>query len=172
MNKEVGRRKSNKPQRLGRAGSGFALVAALLAIWILTAVGILVFTVSTQDLRVSTRLVGEKKAFAAVETGVHVLTQIFNYESLSASRRDRVVADTGAGGDRDSLYTIETPRIPTSSEGPAVILYPGFSASEAEKWGRTRYLANVTGENTRYGSRVQVNTGIGYGPINVSTEHR
>jgi len=42
---------------------GFALVAAIMALLVLTAVGLLAFALSTQDLRISSRWVGEKKAF-------------------------------------------------------------------------------------------------------------
>lgn len=151
-----------------RRKGGFALVAALMAIWILTAVGILVFTVSTQDLRISTRLVGEKRAFAAVETGIHALTRDFDYDNPGASKKDNVLAD--AGGDPGARYTISTPWIPTSTEGPAFIYYRGFSAESANAWGRSRYLADVTGFNTRHGSTMEVNTGIGYGPVPISPE--
>jgi Tfp pilus assembly protein PilX len=157
-------------KRILRRKTGFALVAALMAIWILTAVGILVFTVSTQDLRVSTRLVGEKKAFAALETGVHMLTRNFKYDDLPASKKENQLADTG--GDPDSRYTINQPWIPNPGEGPATIYYVGFSAAGAESWGRARYLADVRGFNTRYGSLMEVNAGIGYGPIPISPESR
>ena len=58
------RRRADDPgpvgQRVGiwRRDSGFALIAALLAIWILTAFGLLVFTVTTQDVRISSRMAG------------------------------------------------------------------------------------------------------------------
>ena len=169
-NESVGYGESNRPWRPLGGKTGFALVAALMAIWILTAVGILVFTVSTQDLRVSTRLVGEKKAFAALETGVHVLVRDFNYVDLPASRQENQLADTG--GDPDSRYTIGIPWIPTPEQGPATIYYIGFSSAGAESWGRARYLADVTGFNTRYNSLMQVNAGIGYGPIPISPESR
>ena len=45
-----------------KSEKGFAIVAAIMAILVLTAVGVLVFALSTQDIRVSGRLVGEKKA--------------------------------------------------------------------------------------------------------------
>jgi len=166
MNKQVGPRKGNKPQRLGRAGSGFALVAALLAIWILSAVGILVFTVSTQDVRISSRLVGEKMAFSSAETGLHLLTQNFNWQNLNANAASNVRVDPSSG----SEYTILAPTIPTS--GPGVILYPGFSIGGAEVWGRTRYLASVIGRNTRYNSNAQVDSGIGYGPVDITTIYK
>jgi len=156
--------RKNEVVLLGRK-TGFALVAALMAIWILTAVGILVFTVSTQDLRVSTRLVGEKKAFSAMETGINALTRDFDYDNPALSKKDNQLADTG-GSDAGARYTIEEPWIPRPTEGPAFISYIGFS----EKWGRARYLTDVIGSNTRYGSRMETHVGIGYGPVPGGTE--
>ena len=52
------------PERQKR---GFALIAALMAAGILTASGISVFTVSTQDVRISSRILGERKALLAAE---------------------------------------------------------------------------------------------------------
>ena len=165
--KSIGTGDSNPPRSpLGRK-TGFALVAALLAIWILAAVGILVFTVSTQDLRISTRLVGEKKAFAALETGINALTRNFDYGNPTASMRPDELADTG-GSDPGSRYLIKEPWIPGPNDGPAFIYYTGFS----EDWGRARFLTDVTGSNTRYASRMEVHVGIGYGPIPGGTESR
>lgn len=48
---------------------GFAMIAALMALLMLTAVGTLVFTLSTQDIRVSMRVVSEKKAFNTAQSG-------------------------------------------------------------------------------------------------------
>jgi len=44
-----------------RKEAGFALIAALLTVWILTALGLLIFTVTTQDVRVSSRMVGRRR---------------------------------------------------------------------------------------------------------------
>ena len=63
---------------------GFALIAALLANLILLAVGIIALNLSTQDLRTSSRHVGDKKAHAAVESGIHVLMTNFNPENLAS----------------------------------------------------------------------------------------
>jgi Tfp pilus assembly protein PilX len=46
-----------------RSQNGFAMVAALMSIMVLTAVGLLVFAVSTQDVRISSRVVGRKSLF-------------------------------------------------------------------------------------------------------------
>ncbi len=146
---------------------GFALIAALLAIWILTAVGIMVFAISTQDIRISGRLIGEKKAFAAVETGIHALTLILDPADLPASKRTDV---GGWSNDPTSLYSIEQPARPTS--GPGTVPLAGYSIGGGQQWGQERFNARVTGTNTRYNSMVQVDVGVGYGPIEITTIYR
>lgn len=151
-----------------RNQSGFALIAALLAILILTAVGLLAFTVTTQDIRISSRMVGEKRAFYASQAGIHTLTQGFNPLNLSQSETPYVPVD--AAKDPSSQFMIGTPAVPTS--GPASIPIPGYSVGGAQHWGTSRFVARVTGKNTKYGSTVQVDAGVGFGPIEVSTAHR
>jgi hypothetical protein len=148
--------------------NGFALIAALMAIWILTAVGILVFTISTQDIRISSRLVGEKKAFAAAEAGVHRLSQTLDPANLSASAESNQVDATN---DPDSRYTISTPTIPPRSR-PSSLPLAGYSIGGGQQWGQEIFEARVTGTNTRYNSMVQVDTGLGYGPIEITTLYR
>jgi Tfp pilus assembly protein PilX len=147
--------------------NGFALIAALMAILILTAVGILVFTLSTQDIRISGRLVGEKKAFSAAEAGIHALTLILDPANLSASARSNV---GGWSNDPDSLYAVGTPARPTS--GPSSLPLAGYSIGGGQQWGQERFNARVTGTNTRYNSMVQVDVGVGYGPIEITTLYR
>ncbi len=145
---------------------GFALIAALLAIWILTAVGILVFAISTQDIRISGRLIGEKKAFAAVETGVHRLSQTLDPANLVAIPSTQV----DATNDPTSFYSTGIPARPTS--GPSSVPLAGYSIGGGQQWGQERFNARVTGTNTRYNSMVQVDVGVGYGPIEITTIYR
>jgi hypothetical protein len=105
------RREGGHGRRSESAASGkkgFALVAALMAIWILTAVGVLVFTVSTQDIRISGRLVCEKKGFSATETGLYWLTANFLYDNPSASAVPLQKLDTSLGSpvDANDRYSI------------------------------------------------------------------
>jgi Tfp pilus assembly protein PilX len=146
--------------------NGFALIAALMAIWILTAVGILVFTISTQDIRISGRLIGEKKAFAAVETGVHRLSQILDPANPVATPSTQV----DATNDPDSLYAVSAPARPTT--GPSTLPLAGYAIGGGQQWGQERFNARVTGTNTRYNSMVQVDVGVGYGPIEITTLYR
>jgi hypothetical protein len=155
-----------------REDSGFALIAALLTIWILTAVGVLVFTVTTQDVRISSRLVGEKKAFFATEAGVHSLVQGFDPLQLTDPLKYKInrPVDDGEKGDRDSWFQIGDPGVPT--RGPAAIPLSGYTVGGGQQWGATRYVATVTGRNDRYRSMVQVDTGIGFGPVEITTAYR
>jgi hypothetical protein len=146
---------------------GFALIAALLTIWILTALGMLVFTVTTQDVRISSRMVGEKKAFYATEAGVHTLTQGFDPLNLAVAAKSDVQVDSR---DPSSRYTIGTPSVPT--RGPAAIPIAGYSVGGGQEWGSSRFVSTVTGINTRYNSTVQVDVGIGFGPVEITTAHR
>ena len=64
-----------------RNEKGFALVAALMANLILLAVGFIAINLSTQDIRISMRAVGDKKAVNAAETAVHMLAMDFISDS-------------------------------------------------------------------------------------------
>jgi len=156
-------------KRGGPGEEGFALIAALMIFWVLTALGMLVFSVTTQDVRVSSRTIGERKAFLAAESGIHALTPNFNPAYPDSSAFSNVKVDTTSNGDPNTTYTIAPPPggwNPTS--GPGGVPIPGYEPN----WGRQRFLAQVTGKNTAYNSSVQINVGIGYGPVDITTLYR
>jgi PilX N-terminal len=147
---------------------GFALIAALLAILVLTAVGSLAFVVSTQDVRSSSRSVGEKKAFFAAEGGIHWLLGNFNPADLPSLLVSNVPVDPT--NDPASVYTINNVALPT--EEPENLPLPGFSMMGIQHWGQERYVAAVTGRNTRYASNVRIDLSLGHGPVEVMTTYR
>jgi len=151
-----------------RSRKGFAMVAALLSIMILTAVGMLVFAVTTQDIRISGRVVGEEKAFSAAEAGIHRFLQNFDPSNLSASAASGVQVDPG--NDLYSLYTIGVPARPIS--GPAAVPLPGYQIGGGVQWGQERFNVAVTGTNTKYNSLAQISVGAGFGPVEISTAYR
>jgi len=153
---------------MAHSKNGFALIAAILAIMILTAVGLVVFAISTQDVRISSRLVGEKKAFSAVEAGIHRFMLNFNPANLAASAVSNAQVD--ASQDPDSRYTISTPYLPTT--GPATVPLVGYSIAGGQQWGEERFIVDITGTNTRYNSLVRVTICAGYGPVEYSTTYR
>jgi Tfp pilus assembly protein PilX len=156
-----------------QAAKGFALIAALLAISVLAALGMLVFSATTQEVRVSSRTVGERKAFSAAESGTHWLTQNFDPANLGNAVKSGVVVDNTSSGDPRTQYSIASHPsgwVPTT--GPVAVPYAGYAMGGGETWGRQRFLARVTGTNTGYNSSVQIDVGIGYGPVDISTMYR
>jgi Tfp pilus assembly protein PilX len=147
---------------------GFSLVTAILAILILMALGVLALTVSTQDIRISTNTVGEKKAASAAEAGIHQLIRTFDPQVLANSLATNIVVNETS--DPDSKYSIATPSRPTT--GPEMLPMAGYSIGGGQQWGQRRYTTSVTGVNTRYSSSVTINVGVGYGPIEISTMSR
>ena len=154
-------------ENLKRSDRGFALIAALLAAWILTAMGLLVFTMTSQDVRISSRLVGQKKAFYGCEAGIHRLTQKFDPHNLNDATLYNVPFQVDPATDPDTRYTISNPTIPTT--GPPSLPQPGFSFDSGKKFVRITHLANVTGSNTRFSSSVPIAVGTGYGPVKDDT---
>jgi len=151
-----------------RLESGFALIVTLLSLLILTAMGLLVFTVSTKDIRISTRTIGEKKAFAAMETGIHHLILKFDPITLSVVAVSSIQVNPAV--DADTRYTIGTPTLPGS--GPLTLPLAGYAVTGGQQWNQARYIARVTGVNTRYNSKVAVDTSVGYGPLEATTTYR
>lgn len=148
--------------------NGFALVAAILACVILFALAMLVIHLSTQDLRSSAKNVGDKKASSAAEAGIHRMMQNFDPQNLNASAQTNVQVDST--NDPNSVYTIGTPTRP--AVGPAFLPMTGYSIGGGQSWGQSRYDVTVTGRNTAYDTKVEISTGVGYGPIEISTMSR
>jgi Tfp pilus assembly protein PilX len=144
---------------------GFALIAAIMACLILFALAILVISLSTQDLRTSTKVVGDKKALAAAEAGIHKMTQTFDPQNLAAAQVTSAYVT-----DPHSVYAIGTATRPSS--GPEDIPLAGYSIGGGQQWGQRRFVVNVDGRNTEYNTHVTIGVGIGYGPIEITTMFR
>ena len=162
-----------------QAERGFALIASLLALWILAALGILVFTVTTQDVRISSKTVGEKKAFLAAESGIGWLVGNFNPANLGGSTPlvTNQHVDYGSSTpinqaliDKNTNFSVSPVTAPTN--GPAALPSPGYEIGGGEVWGQTRYVATVTGNNTNYNTTIPIQVGIGYGPVDITTLYR
>ena len=151
-----------------RGRQGFALVTAILAIMILMALGFLALSVTTGDLKITSRVVGEKKALSAAETGIHRLMQNFDRDNPTSAQVTN--AQVNAAADPNSRYTISNVHSPTS--GPKVLPLAGYSIGGSQTWVQQRFDGSVTGVNTNYNSSVTIDVGIGFGPIDSSTMSR
>jgi Tfp pilus assembly protein PilX len=141
-----------------RSRQGFALVTAILAIMILMALGFLALSVTTGDLKITARVVGEKKALIAAETGIHRLMQNFDPANITSAHVTNQQVDSAA--DPASRYTIGNVRRPAS--GPEELPRAGNSIGGGQTWGQHRFVGTVTGVNTNYNSSVTIDVGIGY----------
>jgi hypothetical protein len=151
-----------------RSAKGFALIASILAIFLLSAMGLLVFTLTTQEVRISSLQVGEKKAFCAAESGVNWVTQNFDPYDVTGWQVNQVPVNPTS--DPQTLYTVTSMTRPT--QGPEVLPLPGYSLGGAQLWGQNRYFSEVTGTNTRYNSTAKIEVSLGFGPIELSTTYR
>jgi hypothetical protein len=147
---------------------GFALVMAIIASMILLAVGMLVINMSTGDLISSSMTVGNKKAFAAVESGINRALQDFSIDSSTW-----IVGNTSYSDCANADLRWRTIDYGTDSATQFYICLPSFSSSMPPvpvpgsaigEWGYLRFNTSVAGKNTSYNSLYQVDVGIGYGP--------
>jgi|GEM_PF-406676 len=139
---------------------GFVLVAAIMALMIFIAVGFYALTVTTGDLRVSGRLVGERKAFSAAEAGVNVISRILNPTAPSAPIIGQKVDPLNdPKAEFDATAFVQDSNIPD-------MWFPGFSPSQRS----AVFRSTVTGRDTGYGSRVRLSVGIASAPASTGTE--
>lgn len=171
---------ANRPKLIA-SEKGIALVTAILACIILFALAMLVIHVSTGDLRISSKYVGDKKAMAAAETGIHRMMQNFDPQNLNSSATTSTTTGAfaisgtwyvrvDASNDPASVYNISTPATPAT--GPTFLPMSGYSIGGGQSWGQRRYEVNITGRNTDYNTQATVSTGVGYGPVEISTMSR
>lgn len=150
---------------------GFVFIIALLAMLILVSLGILIFTLTTRDVRVTIKLMGEKKAFSAAEDGIHTLMRGFD-PLAGVTNGDAACPGLNGffqvGGDAvlPSCYNYTAPTPATS--GSSIVNMAGYSITGQQIFGRAPYSSGVTGTNTDFMSQVALDVGIGYGPVDSS----
>ncbi len=148
---------------------GFTLVAALMTMIVLVALSTVVFIVTTKDLRIVTRGIGEKKAFSAAEAGLqHLIVLGSGMQNYTVTD---YVYDTTT--DPDSVFSITAP--PT---GSGYDNYCASSSGDSEDVGTPQGMGDsivpkmVVGENKRYGSKVELIAGTSFpAPCQSTVQH-
>mgnify|MGYP000322704544 CR=1 FL=1 len=132
---------------------GFVLIAAIMGIMILLAVGFLALTISSSDIRIASRLIGERKAFSAAESGVQDFMA-----SFTPGDGEKTWTDVDSTNDPGVQFRINEPtRDETVPDLPAA----GFGTEMSY----AVYDATVTGRDNTYNSRAEIRVGAKYGPI-------
>ncbi len=155
-------KKTQLALRIKNSEKGFALIAAIMACLILLALGTLVIALSTQDIRVSVKIVGDKRSLAAAEDGIHSLCQVFDPQNLVNA------PSTTTRADGVSEYRLNWPATAPTT-GPLGIRLPGYDIGGGKVYGDRRYNVSVTGRSTEYKTQVTIGVGLGYGPVDITT---
>lgn len=137
------RRKSEK---------GFVLIVALVAIIIIMALGFFILTTTTQDIRISARLVGERKAFSAAESGVHEICRLLNPTSPVAIPWTSI----DPTNDPNLQYRAD---VPVRNGDMPTIPLPGYDLSKA--YVGAVFDTTVYGRDTSYTPDVETSISIG-----------
>jgi len=158
---------------------GFAFIAALLAMLIMVSLGVLIFTLTTRDIRVTIRLAGEKKAFTAAENGVHWVMQNFNPLQDPATLMN---GSTGCPGlsryyevpfavDSGTCFSlVQAPK--ASASGSSLVPMAGNSITGTQTFSRVPYDVTLNGTNIKYWWQFGVDFQIAYGPVNPTTTYQ
>jgi Tfp pilus assembly protein PilX len=131
-----------------KSEKGFILIAAIMAVMIMLAVSFFILTTATQDIRMSSRLVGERKALSAAEAGVQAIYA--NSSSIAALTATNNV-NVDSTNDPATSYSYTTP----TNTNAQTSLAGGCEGCVSYIWG-----IDVTGVDSNYGSSVTINIGI------------
>ena len=146
-----------------KSEGGFVMIAALMAVMILVAVGFFILTTTAQDIRISSRLVGERKALSAAESGMQVFCLNFSTDMSSASSQS-----VDATNDAKAQYSYTAPERNKSLSSIAA----AGSDMKSGSWSYVVYYSDITGTDTSYGSSVTIEAGVTYGPVSPDTLYR
>lgn len=153
-----------------KSEKGFILLVAIIACAILTALGILIFWTSNEDLKSSVVSLGEKRALAAVESGYHKAIQTF----------DPLAPNYGIAGLVDTWNVVDTTYDPKSEfkwstvQGSTFTALPppGYSMESSAGFGMARYDVTISGRNTESKTEQQIAVGVAYGPVDLSLVYK
>ena len=142
--------------------SGFALIVAIIAMMILIALGFFALTVSTQDIRISTRLVCERKAFSAAEAGVSEACRALDPHAPALIDWTEYDATNNPGVE----FWVDKPD--RDDDYPQINI-PGFSLKHA--WAGSVFATEVTGRDTNCNSQTKINVGVAFSPNPSDTQY-
>ncbi len=147
----------------GTKQGGFVLVNALMILTLLLSVSALVFYITTKDLRISTRIAGEKRAFVATESGINNL--LFQTDQLKLSgllTQQSFQSITEPPLARFAFSVPGTPVVPNNTACRPIV--QGNSAEEDS--GKFGYAfagsKRVRGGDANYNTAVQIEVGVEY----------
>jgi hypothetical protein len=139
---------------------GFVFIVALMVVIVLVAIGFFALTMVSEDLMISFRMVGERKAFSAAQSGAHaVFASIDLLKNPFASNIDKPVPIDPI---HDPSVAYRAQIINTGRQ----TIFPGYELSSAA----TIFEAVVTGTDSHYGSEIKLSIGMAPPPTPADTQ--
>ena len=154
---------------LGDEG-GFAFITALLALLIMVSLSILIFDLTGRDVRVSLKSTGEKVCSSAAESGIQNL--LLQSDTSSGNISSYVIANAPVGATSFYSITNQTAANAVGTKMPASLPLAGYEiggTGGTHDWSNKVINKSVSGSDNRYLSEIDLDIGIGYGPIDMST---
>jgi hypothetical protein len=150
----------------GKKEEGFAFVMAMLATLLLVSLTVLIFSLTTRDIRITVKAQGEKLAKSAAETG------IYNLVMQTDVKKGDIANYTGSFMEGTMKYTIEQQPSTASLNKPKIRTVSG-SSLDGGGYNNIIHNKRVTGSDTRLGTQITVDVGIEYyNPNQGGTTHR
>jgi hypothetical protein len=146
-----------------KSEKGFVLIAAIMAVMIMLAVSFFILTTSTQDIRISARLVGERKALSAAEAGaMAVYASAFDLPTMAANNSNTPIL-VDPINDPSTSYIVHT----TLNTTIPPIQTPGYTGG----YGSPVYSNIITGTDSNYGSSASIDIGLSPPPLPSDTTY-
>jgi len=147
-----------------KSEDGFILVAALIATLVMIALGLYALTATTSDMRISARLVAERKAFSAAECGLHTLCLTFD-PAMAALTNQSCDAANDPNNRFDIAAPVRNPALPS-------ITAIGSDITGGKRWVSQVFDSQITGRDVSYNSSVSVAVGVTFGPVPDDASYR
>lgn len=147
-----------------KSEKGFVLIAAIMAVMIMLAVSFFILTTATQDIRMSARLVGERKALSAAEAGAQAVyaAASLNFNTLLSYSVSNLQVDSI--NDPSISYSV-SPTVNTLNQAPV------GGGGQCTGCASFIYNTDITGTDSNYGSSVKISIGMAPPPTSSSPGH-
>jgi hypothetical protein len=135
-----------------KSEEGFVLIAAIMAVMIMLAVSFFILTTSTQDIRISSRLVGERKALSAAEAGAQTVyaAATLDFTTLLTYSVSNIQVDST--NDPSITYSV-LPTANTKKQTP-------LGGGQCSGCSSFIYDTKIIGTDSQYGSSVTISIGM------------
>ncbi len=145
-----------------KSEGGFVFLAAIMGVMILMAVGFFALTITGQDITISSRLVGERKALSAAEACVHYVCAQLDPGNLTSY--------SGIYYDTANPTVSFSTTIPSLNKAISNLAIPGYDLAKGWTSG-AGFNTVCTGGDASYNSRADVAIGTTGRPVKYDLQY-